>query len=36
MIFVGMACVAILGYLTTKALGAIEERSLPWAQVRVA
>ena len=36
MIFVGMACVAVLGYLTTKALGVIEERSLPWAQVRVA
>jgi NitT/TauT family transport system permease protein/taurine transport system permease protein len=36
MIFVGMACVAILGYLTTKGLGVIEERSLPWAQVRAA
>lgn len=36
MIFVGMACVAVLGYLTTKVLALAEERSLPWVKVRVA
>lgn len=36
MIFVGMACVAVLGFLTTKVLALVEERSLPWVQVRAA
>src|SRR5215212_1889803 len=34
MILVGMACVAILGWGTTRLLGEVEQRSLPWFQVR--
>jgi taurine transport system permease protein len=33
MIFVGMACVAILGWATTRLLSEIETRSLPWVQL---
>jgi taurine transport system permease protein len=33
MIFVGMACVAVLGRATTRALAAVEARSLPWVQL---
>jgi len=33
MIFVGMACVAFLGWLTTWLLAEIETRSLPWIQL---
>jgi taurine transport system permease protein len=33
MIFVGMACVAILGWATTALLAEIEARSLPWFQM---
>lgn len=33
MIFVGMACVAILGWATTRVLAEIETRSLPWFQM---
>jgi taurine transport system permease protein len=33
MIFVGMACVAVLGWATTRLLAAIEIRSLPWFQM---
>jgi NitT/TauT family transport system permease protein/taurine transport system permease protein len=33
MIFVGMACVAVLGWATTRALAALETRSLPWVQL---
>lgn len=36
MIFVGMACVAVLGWLTTKVLGLVEERSIPWLRLREA
>ena len=32
MIFVGMACVAILGWATTRVLAEVETRSLPWVQ----
>jgi taurine transport system permease protein len=32
MIFVGMACVAIFGWATTRVLAEIETRSLPWIQ----
>jgi taurine transport system permease protein len=34
MILVGMACVAILGWATTRLLGEVERRSLSWMQVR--
>jgi ABC-type nitrate/sulfonate/bicarbonate transport system permease component len=30
MIFVGMVCVAILGWLTTEMLAAAEKRVMPW------
>jgi ABC-type nitrate/sulfonate/bicarbonate transport system permease component len=30
MIFVGMACVAVLGWATTWLLARIEERAMPW------
>jgi taurine transport system permease protein len=30
MIFVGMACVAILGWATTWLLARVEERAMPW------
>ena len=33
MIFVGMAAVAIFGWLTTRLLGELETRSLPWLQM---
>jgi NitT/TauT family transport system permease protein/taurine transport system permease protein len=33
MIFVGMACVAVLGYLTTRVLASVEARALPWVQM---
>jgi taurine transport system permease protein len=33
MIFVGMACVAVLGWATTRALAALETRALPWVQL---
>ncbi len=33
MIFVGMACVAILGWATTRLLAEVETRSLPWIQM---
>jgi NitT/TauT family transport system permease protein/taurine transport system permease protein len=33
MIFVGMACVAILGWMTTRLLAEVETRSLPWVQM---
>ena len=33
MIFVGMACVAILGWGTTRLLAEVETRSLPWIQM---
>jgi NitT/TauT family transport system permease protein/taurine transport system permease protein len=33
MIFVGMACVAILGWTTTRLLTTIEARTLPWVQL---
>jgi taurine transport system permease protein len=33
MIFVGMACVAVLGYLTTRVLAFAEARALPWVQM---
>jgi NitT/TauT family transport system permease protein/taurine transport system permease protein len=33
MIFVGMACVAIFGWATTRVLAAIETRSLSWTQL---
>lgn len=34
MILVAMACVAVLGWSTTRLLAAIEERALPWLGVR--
>ena len=34
MILVGMACVAILGWATTRALGEVERRSMRWVQLR--
>lgn len=33
MIFVGMACVAVLGWATTRLLAEVETRSLPWIQM---
>ena len=33
MIFVGMACVAVLGFLTTRVLASLEARALPWVQL---
>ncbi len=30
MIFVGMACVAVLGWATTRVLGEVERRTMPW------
>jgi NitT/TauT family transport system permease protein/taurine transport system permease protein len=33
MIFVGMACVAVLGWATTRLLAALETYSLPWVQL---
>jgi taurine transport system permease protein len=33
MIFVGMACVAVLGWATTRLLAEVETRSLPWVQL---
>jgi NitT/TauT family transport system permease protein/taurine transport system permease protein len=33
MIFVGMACVAILGWATTRLLAEVETRALPWVQL---
>jgi NitT/TauT family transport system permease protein/taurine transport system permease protein len=33
MIFVGMACVAIFGWMTTRILAEVETRSLPWIQL---
>ena len=34
MILVGMACVAVLGWATTRMLAEVERRTLPWLQVR--
>jgi NitT/TauT family transport system permease protein/taurine transport system permease protein len=34
MIVVGMACVAILGWATTRALAEVERHAMPWMQVR--
>lgn len=34
MILVGMACVAILGWATTRLLAEVERQSMPWVQVR--
>jgi NitT/TauT family transport system permease protein/taurine transport system permease protein len=33
MIFVGMACVAVLGFSTTRVLASLEARALPWVQM---
>jgi len=33
MIFLGMACVAVLGWATTRLLAEVESRSLPWLQL---
>jgi NitT/TauT family transport system permease protein/taurine transport system permease protein len=33
MIFVGMACVAVLGWATTRLLAEFETFSLPWIQM---
>ena len=33
MIFVGMACVAILGWAMTRLLAEVETRALPWIQM---
>ena len=34
MILVGMICVAVLGWASTRLLAECERRSLPWVQVR--
>src|SRR3954451_9583625 len=33
MIFVGMACVAVLGWATTRVIAEVERRAMPWAQI---
>jgi taurine transport system permease protein len=33
MIFVGMACVAVLGWATTRVIAEVESRAMPWVQI---
>jgi len=33
MIFVGMACVAVLGWATTRVIAEVERRAMPWVQI---